>query len=63
MTIAMLFLVRHTGTYYSRGVLRTRINAWLDNECRWDLSGLSKERDMEFLVDVVVRSGGVTVGK
>lgn len=63
MTLTVFFLARHPGTYASRALLRTRITAWLDHECRLDLRRFNRERDMEMLVGRVLEGVGfVLVG-
>ena len=63
MTVTMLFLDEYSGTYRSREALRVRLDAFLDKEYNADLTWLDREKDMHVLMDLVVRSGGVSVGK
>lgn len=63
MTVTMLFLDKYSGTYRTRGGLRAKIEAYLDNEYDSDLKWLNREKDMDLLVDLAAKSGGVVVGK
>lgn len=63
MTILVRFLSKYSGTYLSREVLRTRFYFYLDNEYLDDLGWFNRRKDMEHLIDLLITTGGISVGR
>ena len=63
MTPTLKFLKKHRGTYSSRILLRLEVVDFLLTQTREDLRWFDREKDMDHLLDMIVMTGGVSVGE
>ena len=63
MTITLRFLKKHRGTYSTRKLLRLEVVDFLLTQPREDLRWFHREEDMDQLLDMIVITGGVSVGE
>ena len=63
MTTTLKFLKTHRGTYSSRILLRLEVVDFLLTQTREDLRWFDREKDMDHLLDMIVMTGGVSVGE
>jgi hypothetical protein len=63
MTITLKFLKKHRGTYSSRKVLRLEVVDFLLTQPPEELKWFHREEDMDHLLDMIVMTGGVSVGE
>ena len=63
MTITLRFLKKHRGTYSTRKLLRLEVVDFLLTRPREDLRWFHREEDMDQLLDMIVMTGGVSVGE
>jgi hypothetical protein len=63
MTITLKFLKEHRGTYSTRKLLRLEVVDFLLTQPREDLRWFHSQEDMDHLLDMIVMTGGVSVGE